>query len=1278
MLHHEVETVFVADSGSDRAVIGQNHVDKLAQGGVLLKMQKLEEPFVVSMADGRDGRPVKWVSSVDLELFPGSESLKVRNVEVYIVEGDMPEVLLGQSFLLALGIDVEDQLAARARSDGEVDWALEAAVTTAELGALGHSFEKLRLRRTHEEDMKFYRRYCHREGQIPSDHPDFGDTVPDPWPDIDSYGGNDPEELHAALNKLVEEAARLGAKESVVEGFRTLVHEFFDVWRVRLGVDPPVDVPPMVVKLKEGAKPIRAATRRYPPLARDFMKVESDRQVRLGLAYRNPNSQWASCPLVVKKRVVEGAPLPPLINMFRMTVDSRAVNDRTEDVAWPMPNLEVVLDNLRHAKFYAPFDLTSGYWQFPLSECSQEMFSYLTDQGVFTPTRVPQGAKGSVAYFQASMQLVLGDQLYRSVLLWLDDLLVYSDTQEGLLEAVRELFERCRRVGLKLHAGKSQVFQVQVVWCGRLISANGVAQDPARLIALRNLPKPTTGADLQQFVCAVNWLRMSLPNYAPTIAPLLALMEAIYLEAGSRKKRKVEKLQLAAHWRQEHDHAWEATKGMLARSCTQAHIVAEYKVCVFTDASDYFWSAFVTQIPPEDESKPFAEQRHELLACLSHAFRGAQLRWAMVDKEAYAIVETCVRLEYMLLRPGGFTLYTDHRNLTYIFDPHKACPGIQRHTAAKVQRWALTLAAFEYEVEFVQGPKNLWADLLSRWGASEEADTKAWPKVQVNTRRVLLVPLNPTEAKDFDWPTPAKLHDAQEEAIEAGLEAVPESGSFDDQGLWRVGIGGPVWVPEGATQLQLRLCIIAHAGLAGHRGVKATTTAIESEFHWPTLRSDVKEFVRQCLHCLATTGGNTIPRPYGEAIHAELPNEAMHMDWLFLQKLPKGAKSEQYAHVCKDDASSLCQLRAYRDPTAENVVTDLETWGGYFGVPRVWISDGGSHYKSQVLEEFRRRYGSSHNIVVAYSPWANGTVETLMSQILRVLRALLNEFQMQPTEWPCLLPMVQSALNLAPSERFGGKSPMEVFTGLKPKRPIASILHPVTGAVCDYEAVKRKVASAMKDLAEARDKLHKQAAVSAKQVRDRRRMQANKKRGAKFPSFIVGDFVLVGREAQVSGDKLRVRWRGPRRITAIRSPWVYEVEDLVHGRRKEVHATRLKFYQDKDLGVTEELRVQAAHSERINEVNKFTGLRFDEEAKTWFIQVIWRGFEPADATWEPLAIIAEDVPELVQQYLASSHVSQGEALRVGAWLNENRPAFPAAPPARSGRRRRQQRTQQKS
>ena len=142
-------------------------------------------------------------------------------------------------------------------------------------------------------------------------------------------------------------------------------------------------------------------------------------------------------------------------------------------------------------------------------------------------------------------------------------------------------------------------------------------------------------------------------------------------------------------------------------------------VCLFTDASCDFWGAILTQVDVKDfesGSSPLL-WKHEPLGFLSGQFRGAQKRWGIPDKEGYPIRIACEKFAHVLIREKGFTIFTDHRNLTYIFNPAGVVASVAKPQADRLERWAMFLRCFTYKVRHIAGGANVWADMLCRWGA---------------------------------------------------------------------------------------------------------------------------------------------------------------------------------------------------------------------------------------------------------------------------------------------------------------------------------------------------------------------------------------------------------------------------------------------------------------------------------------------------------------------------------------------------------------------------------
>ncbi|ETV98987.1 hypothetical protein H310_08460 [Aphanomyces invadans] len=248
-----------------------------------------------------------------------------------------------------------------------------------------------------------------------------------------------PEEERA---KKVHDYEVAGCGDDFATQLSKLLVRYEDVFRLTLGRDPPVDVAPLVVTLKQGAEPVRCKARRYSKEQRDFMANHVAELVAAGLCYRNPRSKWCSAPLIVKK---------PDANDFRMTVD---------------------------VQVFFILDFFKGYWQFALDKTSQEMLSFLMDTGVYTPTRVLMGGTDSVAYCQSSVQEMFASDLYKSLLVI------------------------CQERGLKLNPKKCRFYETEARWRGRIVSSAGVKHDPECIKASKELKMPVTGQDLHQFLCA--------------------------------------------------------------------------------------------------------------------------------------------------------------------------------------------------------------------------------------------------------------------------------------------------------------------------------------------------------------------------------------------------------------------------------------------------------------------------------------------------------------------------------------------------------------------------------------------------------------------------------------------------------------------------------------------------------------------------------------------------------------------------------------------------------
>jgi hypothetical protein len=155
---------------------------------------------------------------------------------------------------------------------------------------------------------------------------------------------------------------------------------------------------------------------------------------KFGFIYRNPHARYASPALVVKKP--SGG--------FRLCVDVKKPNSLVMTTHWPMPMLDTLLQKLGKSTCYAKLDAFKGYWLFPATPRCGELYSIRTPFGIYTPTRIIQGAQESVKYFQAGMEEALDIGQRDDILLWVDDILAHAATPRGLLESLEHIFRCCR------------------------------------------------------------------------------------------------------------------------------------------------------------------------------------------------------------------------------------------------------------------------------------------------------------------------------------------------------------------------------------------------------------------------------------------------------------------------------------------------------------------------------------------------------------------------------------------------------------------------------------------------------------------------------------------------------------------------------------------------------------------------------------------------------------------------------------------------------------------
>ncbi|CAI7781757.1 unnamed protein product [Closterium sp. NIES-53] len=430
-----------------------------------------------------------------------------------------------------------------------------------------------------------------------------------------------------------------------------LLEEFEDVLPNNL----PDQLPPYRTHQHEiieepGSKPTFRAPYRLSPTELADMKKQIEYLLDKGLI--RPSTSPYGAPVLF-------TPKPD--GILRMCIDYRALNKQTIKNKYLIPRIDNLLDQLRGATVFSKLDLRSGYWQIRMADNSIHKTAFRTRYGSYEYLVMPFGLTNAPATFQAEMNHILRPLLNECVVVYLDDILIYSRDMKKHIEHIRRVFEILRREKFYVKLSKSEFALKKVQFLGHMVSAQGVHVDPKRIEAVRTWKKPENVKELQQFLCFANYYNRFVPQYAKIATPLTNLL----------KKNTPFK------WEDVHQQAMEQLKTVLTSA----------PVLILPDPK----KDYVIEADASDQAK----------------LHGAELNYPIHDIEALAII-MAFKTWRCYLEGRKTTVYTDHCSLKYL----KTQPTLCRRQV----RWIDFLEThFDYDIVYKSGHKNK-ADALSRPG----------------------------------------------------------------------------------------------------------------------------------------------------------------------------------------------------------------------------------------------------------------------------------------------------------------------------------------------------------------------------------------------------------------------------------------------------------------------------------------------------------------------------------------------------------------------------------
>ena len=242
--------------------------------------------------------------------------------------------------------------------------------------------------------------------------------------------------------------------------------------------------------------PIKQRPRREPLGMKNVVKEELDKMTKQGVIEPS-SSAWASPIVLVKKK--DGS--------IRFCVDYRKLNSITTKDAYPLPRIEDNLDALKGAKFFSTLDLISGYWQVEMAPEDKEKTAFCTKYGLFQFKVMPFGLSNAPGTFERLMETVLRGMQWERAVLYLDDIIVFSDSVEEHLKRLEEILQRLRAANLMLKPSKCHFFKRQVEFLGHIVSQDGDSTDPHKVEAVKEWPIPRRVRDVRAFLGLTGYYR---------------------------------------------------------------------------------------------------------------------------------------------------------------------------------------------------------------------------------------------------------------------------------------------------------------------------------------------------------------------------------------------------------------------------------------------------------------------------------------------------------------------------------------------------------------------------------------------------------------------------------------------------------------------------------------------------------------------------------------------------------------------------------------------------
>lgn len=722
--------------------------------------------------------------------------------------------------------------------------------------------------------------------------------------------------------------------------------------------------------VRPGTVPVFQKPYRVPYALKGVVEKEINQLVSRGVLEPVRHSAWAS-PVVVVPKPNGG---------IRLCCDyKRTLNPNLLRDVYPLPTIEDIFSTLADGKCFAVIDLSNAYQQLLLSESSVEVMTVNTSMGLYRVKKLPFGVATAPMIFQSVIDQIISG--IEGVTAYQDDVLISGRDEEQCRSRVLEVFARLSTYNVKVNESKCQWLVSECQYLGHKLSPTGISPTVDKVEAITNAPPPKDAEALQSWLGLVNYYHQYLPNAATVLAPL----------------NNLTKKNVRFKWTAECQSAFEATKELLVQSSGLSFYDPKKDLVVTCDASPYGVGSVLSMVDGEGVEKPVFFH--------SATLTPTQQNYSQLEREALSII-VALRRFHKYLYGRRFKIRTDHRALQFIFDPAKNIPAM---TAAKLQRWAIQLSAYDYTIEYVRGSSIGNADGLSRNPLPCLVDIGHINGFSVG------------EMDDLLTTSLLRSSTHEDEELAQVVRCLNHGWSPKDQKnpvlrpyfLLRVELS----VEEGILLRGHRVVIpkvlreqVLGTLHEGHPGVSRIKLFARGLVWWPGIDNSLEAKVASCPTCQSTRASQSV-RTQAVWPRAARFWDRVHIDFFEKDKVKYLLLADAYSGWLE------CWIMSKTD--AQAVIAKLRTCFAAFSLPKVVVADNGPPFASEELTCFFKRNGIQFIHSPPYHPRSNSHAE----RGVRVCKEMLKREGLD-----CRLPAGQAQLdnvllNYRVTPRADGVSP---------------------------------------------------------------------------------------------------------------------------------------------------------------------------------------------------------------------------------------------------------------